>query len=40
LEQQRILQNQGYRIAQGFLISRPLAAEDLGCWLEKHYAFI
>jgi len=39
-EQQRILQNQGYRIAQGFLISRPLAAEDLGCWLEKHYAFI
>lgn len=40
LEQQRILQNQGYRIAQGFLISRPLAAEDLGCWLEKRYAFV
>jgi EAL domain-containing protein (putative c-di-GMP-specific phosphodiesterase class I) len=39
LEQQRILQNQGYRIAQGFLISRPLAAEDLGCWLEKRHAF-
>jgi diguanylate cyclase (GGDEF)-like protein/PAS domain S-box-containing protein len=37
--QQRILQNQGYRIAQGFLISRPLDADDLGRWLENRYAF-
>lgn len=34
LEQRRILLNQGYRIAQGFLISKPLAAEDLGDWLK------
>ncbi|MBK5552787.1 EAL domain-containing protein [Pseudomonas sp. TH03] len=39
IEQQRILLNQGYRIAQGFLISRPLAAKDLGRWLEKRYAY-
>lgn len=39
LAQQRILQNQGYRIAQGFLISRPLDADDLGRWLENRYAF-
>ncbi|MEO8642135.1 EAL domain-containing protein [Pseudomonas sp.] len=40
VEQQRILQKQGYRIAQGFLISKPLAAEDLGCWLEKRCTFV
>lgn len=39
LAQQRILQNQGYRFAQGFLISKPLSAEDLGHWLEQRYAF-
>jgi diguanylate cyclase (GGDEF)-like protein/PAS domain S-box-containing protein len=39
LAQQRILQNQGYRIAQGFLISKPLAPDDLSHWLEKRCAF-
>jgi len=38
LAQQRILQSRGYRIAQGFLISRPLEAGDLGRWLENRYA--
>ena len=38
LAQQHILQKQGYRIGQGFLISRPLAPNDLGSWLEQRCA--
>lgn len=38
LAQQHILQKQGYRIGQGFLISRPLAPNDLGGWLEQRCA--
>ncbi|MBO1537167.1 EAL domain-containing protein [Pseudomonas sp. OA65] len=37
--QQRILMNQGYKIAQGFLFSRPLGAKEMERWLEDHYAF-
>jgi len=37
LAQQRILQDQGYRIAQGFLISRPLPPAELGAWLESRF---
>ena len=34
LGQQRILKEQGYEVAQGYLISRPLSARGLGLWLE------
>jgi len=33
--QQKILQAQGYEVAQGFLISKPLQAVELGPWLES-----
>lgn len=32
--QQQILQAQGYQVAQGYLISRPLSAQGLGHWLQ------
>ncbi|MGA8136302.1 MAG: EAL domain-containing protein [Pseudomonas gingeri] len=35
LAQQRILQAQGYEVAQGFLISKPMRAAELGAWLES-----
>lgn len=35
LAQQKILQAQGYEVAQGFLISKPLRATELGPWLES-----
>ena len=31
--QQRILSDQGYHVAQGYLFSRPLSAADLEAWL-------
>lgn len=34
LGQQRILQEQGYHVGQGYLISRPLSAPGLRLWLE------
>ncbi|KJH85739.1 diguanylate cyclase [Pseudomonas fluorescens] len=37
--QQRILVNQGYKIAQGSLFSKPLAAKEMERWLEEHNAF-
>lgn len=33
--QQRVLQQQGYQVAQGYLISRPLLAEAFGPWLQS-----
>lgn len=38
--QQRILQDQGYRIVQGFFISRPMLPDDLGPWLQMHLATV
>ncbi|WP_191489286.1 EAL domain-containing protein [Pseudomonas sp. FEN] len=35
LAQQRILQAQGYEVAQGFLISKPMRGCELGSWLES-----
>ncbi|MDT8909085.1 EAL domain-containing protein [Pseudomonas prosekii] len=37
LAQQQVLQNQGYRIVQGFLYSRPLVAEEIGPWIRARY---
>lgn len=32
----RILKDQGYHVAQGYLLSRPLAPQDLEAWMSKY----
>lgn len=34
-EQRRLLTHRGYQVAQGFLLSRPLSAEQLAAWLKE-----
>lgn len=34
--QYKILKDQGYHIAQGYLLSRPLSAKELEVWIDSH----
>ncbi|WP_349617471.1 putative bifunctional diguanylate cyclase/phosphodiesterase [Azotobacter salinestris] len=36
-EQRRLLTSRGYQVAQGFLLSRPLSADQLSDWLEARW---
>jgi len=34
--QYKILKDQGYHVAQGYLLSRPLSPQDLEVWIDKY----